>query len=60
MDDPLFDRVAGLALRAAATERAYPRAHSGPSEAGRTGQPCGTEAASGAEGGTGAGSDGSA
>ncbi|MFI0168131.1 hypothetical protein [Streptomyces sp. NPDC017095] len=57
MDDPLFDRVAGLALRAAATERAYRRARTGPSE---TGQPCGTETASGAEGGAGAGSGGSA
>lgn len=60
MNDPLFDRVAGLALHAAATERACRRANAGPPEAGRTGQPCEAEASSGAEGGAGAGSGGSA
>ncbi|MGW4272189.1 hypothetical protein ACWEGQ_07455 [Streptomyces seoulensis] len=60
MNDPLFDRVAGLALRAAATERARRHAHAGPSETGRAGQPRGAEEASGAEGGVGTGSDGPA
>ncbi|MYW42391.1 hypothetical protein [Streptomyces sp. SID161] len=60
MNDPLFDRVAGLALRAAATEGARHHAHAGPSETGRAGRSCGEEAAPGAGGGAGAGSDGSA